>query len=288
MATNADQPDANASTVADDDKPVTEEDLRSLKYDESEVEPPQEEDETDEEVSDDESDDETAEDDGQTTETPDEEEDQPEEEDDQPQQFVKEFTNLKGDTPEEYARSLEIALNNSTSEAMRLKSIVDSTTSGAPKTEPDTEEEPVDLDNIDPVNLYAKQQMDKDISKAYSAFRKDYSQVEDFDNYQKFTKTVGILSRAILESEGRLAAPDELYSMAATTLKWQKTSEPSEKEKLGMTLKNTSASSRTTTSPGSKPPVKSKVTQAMIDANKKMYPGKTDDEIRKELEPYIN
>ena len=268
MATNAPE-----EAVADIDAPVTEDDLRSLKYDNEDVEPVNAEDEPEE------SDDET-EDTEDTVVEEDETPESTEDEDKTEPKFVKEFPNIKGDTPEEYSRNLEIAYQNSTTEALRLKGITE-----APSVAPTPEVEQPIVDTSNPLALYAQQKMDEEINTAYVDFKKDYSQVEDEAKYNQFTKGVASLSRAILDNEGRLASPSELYSKTAVMLGWSKSSEPDSKEKLGMALKQNGAASKS--SPTTKAVKKSKVTEEMIVMNKKMYPGKTNEEIRKELEPYI-
>lgn len=260
MATNADP--------AVDDSKTTEEDLRNLKYGDAGVENSKEQDEpagTEETAE--ESD--KSEEDGQT-------EDQTEEESQDDSQFVKELPNIGGNTVEEYARNLEKAYQNSTTEALRLKGLADQ----AQKTE---DKEEIDISN--PLNLYAKQKMDEEIKTAFTSFSKDYSQVNDPAEYNKFTSKVAILSRTIMESESRLASPEELYSTAAVILGWDKESAPTNKEKIGMAVKNTAAVSKT--SSAVKQTSKSKVTDEMIAVNRTMYPGKTDAQIREELEPYV-
>ena len=120
MATNAKTEDA-----ADDSTTVTEDDLRKLK-EESIVETSKEGDEVDEtnETNED------SEEAGEEDETSDSQEEDAEEDsqDDSAEatsDFVKEFSNIKGDTPEEYARNLEIAYKNSTAEAIRLKGLTE-------------------------------------------------------------------------------------------------------------------------------------------------------------------
>jgi hypothetical protein len=108
MATNADP-------VVDDDKQVTEEDLRDLKYGNDEVETSKEADETDDTDEPEEDSEEAGDEDGQTDdEATDESEetDQPESADDSAE-YVKEFPQIKGDTLEEYTRNLEKSYQNS-------------------------------------------------------------------------------------------------------------------------------------------------------------------------------
>lgn len=265
MATNADP------SVAVDDSPTTEEDLRNLKYGDTEVETTKVEDEPEEpEETQEESD--KGEEDGQTD-TPAEEESQDD------SQFVKELPSIAGDTLEEYARNLEKAYQNSTTEALRLKGLADK----AQKPKEDNKEAEIDISN--PLTLYAKQKMDEEISNAFQDFSKQYSQVNDPAEYDKFTGKVAILSRTIMESENRLASPSELYSTAAVLLGWDKESTPSSKEKIGMAVKSTAAVSKT--SSAVKTTSKSKVTDEMIAVNRAMYPDKTDAQIREELEPFV-
>ena len=265
-----DATNAVATKVADDDKEVTEDDLRALKYGEDGVEASKETDETDESQ-------ETGEESEETeteAETSDETEEQSEE------SFVKEFPQIKGDTPEEYAKNLEKAYQESTKEALRLKGIAD-----APKI---TEEETKDDESrpATPLDMWAQQELDKKITTAYADFSKEYTQVEDPGQYAVFTKRVAVLSKTIFADEGRLAEPSELYSTAALSLGWDKLSTPTSKEKLDMALKDKGATSKPTAS-GAKSSSKSKVTDAMIKVNRMMYPDKTDAQIREELEPYV-
>ena len=273
MATNADP-------VADDNQTVTEDDLRALKYPKDGVEPSQEEDETIDEAEDEETTEETS-DDGQTEETPSEE---------QPTApaFVKEFTYIKGDTPEEYAKNLEIAYKNSTTEALRLKGELDKTpppvTPPAPTT-PNTEEPTVPAPTT-ATDLWVQQQLDKEIQDAFRGTQKEYPQVNNQADYDRFTSRVRVLSQTILAEEKRLASPAELYNAAAVSLGWQKQSVPDSQDKLGMALKDNASATKVGSAAGKAAP-KTKVSQAMIELNRKMYPGKTDDEIRTELEEYI-
>jgi hypothetical protein len=69
-------------------------------------------------------------------------------------------------------------------------------------------------------------------------------------------------------------------------LGWEPADKVSDKEKLSMALKD-SASVTKTSSASAKTPTKSKVTDQMVAVNRAMYPGKTDAQIREELEPYV-
>lgn len=252
--------------VVDDDQPVTEEDLRNLKYGEDGVETTTVADEPSETTEEAETTEETvSEEIGQTEETAEEE-----------TQFVKQFPQIKGDTPEEYAKNLELAYQNSTAEALRLKGLTETPAPEEPL------QQPIDTSNI--TDLYVKQEMDEKIRVAYGDFQKKFPQVNDPTEYAKFTNEVAAFSNTILQSQGRLAPPAELYTKAAVSLGWEPET-PSQDDKLKVAVKESASSSKTTSS--TKKVSASKVTDAMIAANRKMYPGKTDDEIREELEPYI-
>jgi len=286
MASNAATTDDKSTTVADDDKPVTEADLHDLKYPKDEVETSEEADETSEgEETEEETKETEGEEDGQTDDQAEKDEESEEESkettDEETSEFVKEFPNIKGDTPEEYAKNLEIAYGHSFEELKRIRGESKPPETG--KTETGTESE---IDVSDPIALWAKQNLDKEINDAYTVFKKSYPQVEDETAYQRFTNEVSILSQTILSSQKRLAPPKELYEKAAVILGWQPEGKVDDKDKLNIALKDKASTSKTNsaTKPTSS---KSKVTDQMIAFNRLMYPGKTDAEIRQELEPYV-
>lgn len=268
----------NAKPVVDDNKEVTDEDLAALKHGKGEVEALKEVDETlDIEETEEESE-ETSEEDGQTEESQEEETEETDEteSDEESSEFVKQFSNIKGDTLEEYAKGLEEAYNNSTSEALRLKGLVEA----KPK-EPESE-----VDISDPVQLFMKQKMDEEITSAFSDFSTKFPQVKDQNEYAKFTNEVSILSETILNSQRRLASPSELYSKAAVILGWEPLKDTVDgKDKLNVALKNSASISKTTTA--TRPKSNSKITDAQVTIAKQMggwTEGKSDAEIRKELE----
>lgn len=267
----------NPDSVIDDDKPVTEDDLRALKYPTEEVETAQVEDDT---LEDDEAEEaeETSEEDGQT------DDDASEEEASAEASFVKEFDYIKGDTPEEYAKNLEIAYANSTAEFQRLRAEAE-TSKVPPSTQvTETEESPPTKSVTD---LYVQQRLDEDIKSAFTVIQTDYPQVNDPSEYQKFTEEVAVFANAAM-AKGRLAPPADLYNKAAISLGWEKkTALPDDKDKLGMALKDGAATSKTTSGPAKPKPTGPKVSEAMLKLNRKMYPGKSDQEIIEELTPYL-
>lgn len=276
----------SATPVVDDDKPVTEEDLRALKYPDEGVETSKEEDEPSdgEETSDDTEETSEVDDKIDTEETAEEVEATT----DTPPEFVKKFDYIKGDTPEEYAKNLEAAYENSSVEGRRINAELQALKNAPPTTEVETEEKPSDTPPLRPLDLYAKQKMDEDIQKAYTTFQTEYPQVSEPTNYDLFTKEVATFSRTILDSQGRLASPSELYSKAAISLGWEKkNAPPDDKDKLGMALKDGAATSKPTSASTKPKPNTPKVSEAQLKLNRKMYPGKTDQEIIEELTPYL-
>lgn len=275
MATNADEIVADATTVADDDKPVTEDDLRDLKYGEEGVENSQETDEPAEPAKEEESTKETdSKEDGQTDDQTTETEEQSEE------SFVKQFPHIKGETPEEYAKNLEKAYENSTAEFQRLRSEATKETSAD-----ETTTEPTAP--ADPNLLYAQRLVNKDIQKTYDTFQKDYPQLQDPIEYDKFVSKTRQLSSFIYASENRAATADELYPQVATILGWQKEAVITGDDKLKMALKDSASTSKS--SSATKKTSQSKVTDAMIAGHRRMYPDDTrnDAAVREELEPYV-
>lgn len=272
----------NAEPVVDDDKEVTADDLRDLKYPTDDVETSEEEDETSEGDETQEETEGTSEEDGQTDNqtTDDSEEDDTMDSGEEDSEFVKEFSNIKGDTVEDYARNLERAYGESFKELKRIREA--STTQKEPEVG-DSSPDEVDVSN--PVSLYMKQKMDEEITTAYGEFSKTYPQVQDPQEYDKFTKEVDTLSRTILQSQKRLAPPKELYSKAAVILGWEASNKVTDKDRLGNALRNQASVSKTTSS--TKKASKSKVSDQMVAANRLMYPEKTDAQIREELEPYV-
>lgn len=250
--------------VVEETKDVTEDDLRAAKYGKAEVE---------NESSDESADTKTKpnEDESEDTDEPDQKSD--ESEDEESPTFTKKFLNIKGDTPEEYIANLEKSYENSTSEALRLKDAV------KPKTDTEDDEE---SPPINPYELYAKRQMDKELVKTFNSFKKDYPQASDPVEYERFTKKVALISKATMDDGELLDFPD-LFRSAAGALGWEK--ETPVVDKVGQAIKNSGASSKTNSA--TKPTSKSKVTDGDIEVYRKLHGSdKPEAEIRKELEPF--
>lgn len=300
MAQNADNQD-DTSSASNEGTKVTEEDLRKLKYGDEDVDDSdknQNQDETSEDDEDDDDTEDTGDDDGKTddeTEEDDSDEDSEEDSDDDDSEFVKEFPNIKGDTLVDYTRNLEATISSSNKEGKRLAdenavlkdrvAALEAGDKGADGKDSKGSDAGAE-DNLSPEQGYIRQKMNEEIDKAFGEFRKSYSQVEDAAEYSKFVNEVKILAQTIKQSQNRFASPGELYTKAAAILGWEPSDKVDNKDRLKVALKDKAAVSKTSSSTGKKAP-KSKVTDAMIRANRKMYPNKSDEDIRKELEPYV-
>lgn len=277
-----------------DDTDLTPEDeLRSAKYPDGDVETPAtgedepldgegDDDESDDGADDDDKidDDDASDDDSEEDEKPDSDEEKP---------YVKEFPNIKGDNLPDYTRNLEQAYRNSSTEATRLKRENDelkakNTAIG----DDDGSDAGTDDKPLDPLQLWAKQNFDDAATKAYEEFSEKYpSKLADAAEFDKLTKTVATISTVIQKNEKRLAQPSELYSKAAVMLGWTPEDTPSDEDRLKVALKNGAAIPRTSSSPKKVP--KSKVDDNQVAIYRKMNPSdtKTDAEIRKELEAFV-
>lgn len=294
---DADQDDK--SRADDDSSKVTEDDLRKLKYGDDGVDGDSgKDDQDDPSGSDDDADDdkEAGKDDDSKTADDDQDDDSDDDSkddaDDDDSEFVKEFPNIKGDTLVEYARSMEHTLSESNKEGKRLATENQQLTARVAELESGqktdkgttTDDKKGSDDQLTPEQGYIRQKMNEEIDKAFETFSKDYPQVDDTAEYNKFVNEVKILAQTIKTSQNRFASPGELYTKAAAILGW-KPSEVTDKDRMKVAVKDRAAVSKTTSSTKKAP--KSKVTEAMIRTNRRMYPNKTDEEIRKELEPYV-
>lgn len=192
--------------------------------------------------------------------------------------FTKPIPSINGETPEEYYANLAKAYQESTAEALRLvKENRDL------KTAKVVTETATDQVTLTPEQLYIKQKQDEEIADAFKPIRENYPQVLDEKGYEQFTTMANTLGRTILDAEGRLPSAKELYQKTVMVLGW---TQDDSKEKLNVALKDGAATTKTSSTNASGKP-RSRVTDEMIIANRKMYPGKTDAQIREELEPHV-
>ena len=259
-----------------DDPKVTDEAIEDLKKAKDEVETSQEADETSKTEEDQEESEETSEEEGKTDDSQDEE---TEEESEESSEFVKEFPNIKGDTLEEYARELEKTQRLSEQEGKRLSNELKALQTKAPETESEEDTGPVD-----PRLLYVDKLVNDDVQTQFAEFKKQYPQLDDPLEYDKFEAEAASLNSYYVENKKQILTAKELYPKVANILGWEPNIVDS-KDKLNIALKDKAAVSKTTSS--TKTPSKSKVTDQMVAVNRLMYPNKTDAEIIKELEPHV-
>jgi hypothetical protein len=186
-----------------------------------------------------------------------------------PPSLTKQFPNLKGDTWESYAKELEIAYQNSFSEALRLNNELKEKNAqvAQPAAQPDSPAVPdvapvvnptrAELDSL-PEIQYAKAQMNRDMVTSFNDFSKDYPQALEADSFDKFQKASDGVSAAFRATEGRTPTWSELYKGIAGALGWQPANATAKKDAA---LKDAVSSSQTVSSTA--PPAKrSKVSDA--------------------------
>jgi hypothetical protein len=205
--------------------------------------------------------------------------------------FTKKFQNLKGDTPQDYAKELETAYENSTTEALRWKTIAEEgarlveeakrVVAGQPAAATQTTPTDPNLLAIDsnPDVQYAKTLRERDMISAFEKFKKSYPQVTEEAEFNKFTKASDGLYRALEVSTGRKPTYAELYDGIAGALHWQPVDKTDKKDNA---IKESLSSSQTvsSTQPTSK---QSKVSDAEADVYMKLT-GKNRTDAVKDLE----
>jgi len=229
------------------------------------------------------------------------EEEKPTEEEDESDKptdstFTKQFPNLKGETPEEYLPELETAYDNSFKEALRLnednKRLRDENAqlkTGQPvqavvaPAVPATPETPQSSPAYeDPALSYAKTLQTKDMIDTFDTFKKQYPQVLDQADFDRFTKASDGVSVALTSALGRQPTYAELFPAIAGSLGWQATNPAKD-----AAIKDNASSTRT---PGSQSPARpkpAKVSDASVDAYLKMFTSKTREEAIKELSEVV-
>lgn len=287
------------SSADDEGTKVTEDDLRKDKEEflgvDGSDKDNQDDPEDDDESTDD--DEETGDDDGKTdddSEEDDSDDDSQDDSDDDDSEFVKELPDIKGETLTEYARNLEDTVIKSNTEGKRLADELRKATdriavleSGASSSS-DSDGKGDDkgkTDVLNPMETYFRQEMEKQGVEAITKLKEQYSEVDDPVEYGRFVAEVKTLGETIWSGQKRLASPEELYTKAAVILGWKPADKVGKGDKLKVAIKERGTTTKTSSSTKKAP--KSKVTDEMIRVNRIMYPNKTDDEIRTELEPHV-
>lgn len=222
-----------------EDEQVETTDADQLEDENSEDE--EQEDAKDDAESDDDSDDDSEEDDS------DDEEEEPE--------FKKAFSQIKGETLEEYAPNLEQAYRKSSSEGKRLASEkkdlqdkLDQITAAVAKNPElaklitDSTAEGAENPTIDPALMKARQDMEDQMAKEYTEFVADHPELDEDEALQEeFLENMKIVGDAA-RKKGRIE------SMSVATKKaWAMLGkEDDKKEKIAEAAKNTASKSKTT------------------------------------------
>jgi len=125
--------------------------------------------------------------------------------------------------------------------------------------------------------------MQRDMSTAFDEFAKEYPQARNQAEFQQFTNASAGVYQAFQQSRGRVPTYPELYQSIAGVLGWQPEQSTSKKDaaiKAAGSQGQVVSSSR----PVAKQP---RVTDAQVNAYRRMFPAKTQEEAVKELSEYV-
>ncbi len=254
-----------------------------------EVDDESQDDSDDEEVEEDEEQEDLEDSDDEDSDSDDDEE--TEEEDDEEPDFKKRYTQIKGDTADEYIPNLETAYKNSSAEAVRLKQQVtdlqkqmDDITAlvaNSPELAEQIKEGKAPAVATDPALLKARQDMESQNKKEYAAFVDSHPELESDPELQKQVFDEIRDFAEVAQKKNRVLGMKEALTMAWTSLGLKESKE----EKVRMKAKDTAARSKNA---GAKKTVKAKVefTEAQIGAGLRMGLGKTRQEVIKKLTAY--
>ncbi len=208
------------------------------------------------------------------------------------EELQKKFTQIKGETTEEYLKNLEDAYGHSTAEATRLvatqreaQAKLDQLMGQVAKDPVLAEKLQVQPDNqpqapsaiTDPMLAYAKQSVQQQWEKEYHDFVSDHQEMQtDQDLNAKVINTLQALSSTMQQTQGRLPGMAEGLRMA-----WQILGRPlnDSEETTRMAVKNAASQSKSPVGRPTASPTKSKFTQAQIDFAQRAYPDKTKNEL---------
>ncbi len=204
--------------------------------------------------------------------------------------FERKFQNIKGEDPAEYAKNLETAYENSTSEAVRLnKELKDAAelirqakeiVEGGKGKDPNKSQEFSVQEAIDnhPIIRQQKERQLKDLTDEFNKFRGRVPDVnlDDPENFKKFEGVVEKAGDALRIATGEEPTYAEMFDKAATLLGWDA------QDKVGEAVKGVAASTKTNS--GKKTVPKSTITDKEVAVAKRFFPGLSETDIRKELE----
>jgi hypothetical protein len=215
--------------------------------------------------------------------------DQIQEEEESTESFEKKFRQIKGDTPDEYAKGLEKAYENSTSEFMKLreqfneaqdlitraKEIVDG------KKDVNTEEfDVLKAVSEHPAIKRIEEQQQQQLAKDFAEFRESVADIDldNVENFKKFEVAVANAGNTIRATENREPENKEMFEKAALLLGWS----ANKADMVSDAVKSTASSAKTNS--GKKPAPKSgSVSDKEVVVARQFFPNLTDTEIREEL-----
>lgn len=250
---------------------------------EDDVESPEEEDdEIEDEDSEGEDDgDEEEDDESEGDDTEDDDEEAPEE-----PKFEKRYTQLKGETLEEYVKSVETAYHESSTEAVRavqelkdLKTKVGKVLVAAEKdpelakaiglTEEDTKDAKAETVQKSPAESYAEQMMNERMEQEYSDFTKEHPEVDtDQVVREELLAEVGLQSDAYFKKHGKVISMAEALNRSWKVLGY----DDNKKEELAVAAKKVASQSKSTgtSSKKTKSKGKTEVSSKAMEIAKKM------------------
>lgn len=251
------------------------------------------EEETDESDSEEETDETDDEDESEDDDDDESEDDEEEDEDDQPK-FEKRYTQIKGDTPQEYIKNLEKTYKNSTDEALRLKGERDTLQRRVDQMaeviakNPEIAEQIQDTTQnplVAPELLHARQTMEDQMRTEFAEFTEEHPELAtDSDLQAKVLKRLKVLGDASRNDDGRILGMREGLDMAWISLGLNK---GNDEETVRLKAKENASRSKTSGG-GKKAPKGAKVefSEAQIATGMNMGLGKTRKEVIEKLKKY--
>lgn len=252
--------------------------------------------EVDEETQDESEDEDVEENEDEETEEESEEEDSQEEaedEEDSEEPFKKRYTQIKGESPEEYLPNLEDAYKNSSAEAVRLKAKNDelqaqidnisALVANNPEMAEQIKEGKVPAIQTDPALLSARQDMEARNKKEYSEFVNTHPELESDPELQKqvFDEIKDFAEVAL--KKGRVLGMKDALTKAWLALGL---ADNSKDEEIRMKVKDSAARGKSAGTSTKADKAKITFSEAQISAGIQMGLGKTRQEVIKKLNTY--
>ncbi len=253
--------------------------------------------EVDEETQDESEEEVVEEDEDEEIEEESEEEDSDDEEtedkDDSEEPFKKRYTQIKGETPEEYLPNLEDAYKNSSTEAVRLKAKVDelqaqvdnitALVANNPELAEQIKEGKAPAIQADPALLKARQDMETQNKKEYGDFVDAHPELESDPELQKQVFDTIKDFADVAAKKNRVLGMKEALTKAWLSLGLK---DNSKDEEVRMKLKDSAARGKSAGTSKKSSAEKPNFSEAQINAGIQMGLGKTRQEVIKKLNTY--